>query len=406
MSRVRLLAAAVAVLGVLSAPGCHSCPAHEKAEAQFGLAEFNYQNQQFDQAKRIYMNALENCPELDAAMLGLGNACREYGTDLYRLAQDHFDQNKREAAEKTFQEANQNHGQAERCFRTLLEKDPEDLKPQYGLALLWYQRAASPWSVPYPPGDRRRAEERGRAIDLFSKLVKSAPDLFQAHRYLGLLYFEAGQMDEGRRELKIYHDYQQRWHNVVMGWPQQTPQQKTSKESALRQIEREIEQCREVLLGFYEAVKKERARLEKKPSRTLEEEKSLGVYAQEMLRLEAIVKAFVVTRIGPAELEVWQRCQLYFSSVNRGILQDALGFAFVKQGEDSLVRQKVAERLERGVRYERLSHRSIQIEGDTSTVALVCDRIARKGASPESIELTLRFKLQGGQWMVADHDHP
>jgi hypothetical protein len=122
--------------------------------------------------------------------------------------------------------------------------------------------------------------------------------------------------------------------------------------------------------------------------------------------LEAMVRSFVVTRIGPAELEVWQRCQLYFSSVNRGMLTDTLGFVFVKPGEDFKVRQKVAERLERGTRYTRLSHRSIVIAGDSSTVSLACERVAQAGARPEQAELTLRFKLQGGQWMVADHDHP
>lgn len=405
MSSGRAIGAAAGLVLLLSA-GCHSCPGHEKAEKQFELAEFNYKNQKFDQAKRLYMNALENCPELEPAILGLGNACREYGTDLYRLAQEMYDQGKREAAEKAFKEAGEHHGQAHKCFEDLIKNDEDDLQPKYGLALLWYQRATSPWSVPYPFDDRRRLVERDRAIEIFTLLVKKAPDLYQVHRYLGLLLFVAGRMDMGRPHLRRYHDYQQRWYNVVMSWPQQSAREKEQKEAALKQVEKEIDEAREVLLSYHQAVKRERERLEKKGTRTEEEEKSLAVYAQEMLAMESMIKNFVVTKLGQAELEVWQRCQLYLSSINRGILQDVLGFVFIKPGEDFLVRQKVNERLERGMRYEKLSHRTIVISGDTATVMLVCDRTPRKGAPPESAELTLRFKLSGGQWMAADYDHP
>ncbi len=400
------IATAAALFGALVSAGCHSCPNHERAEAQYGLAEFNYQSQKFDQAKRIYMNALESCPELIEALLGLGNACREYGTDLYRLAQEMYDQGKREAAEKAFKDASENHGQAHKCFEELLQRDPDDLQPKYGLALLWYQRATSPWSVPYPFDDRRRLVERDRAIELFRELSLQKNDLYQVHRYLGLLLFVAGRMDEGRPHLRKYHGYQQRWYNVVMTWPQATQQQKDQKETALRQVEREIDEAREVLLSYAQALKRERERLERNVSLTPEEKKSLAVYVEESLEMDAIIRTFVVTKLGAAELEVWQRCQLYFSSINRGILEDVLGFVFVKPGEDFVVRQKVNERLERGARYEKLSHRTITIVGDTATVALACERTWKRGASPEIADLTLRFKLSGGLWMAADYDHP
>jgi tetratricopeptide (TPR) repeat protein len=407
MSSVPRIGVAALLVAAIASAGCHSCPNHEKAESQFGLAEFNYKSQKFDQAKRIYMNALENCPELEEALLGLGNACREYGTDLYRSAQDLYDQGKREPAQKAFKDANENHGQAHKCFEELLQRHPEDLPPKYGLALLWYQRATSPWSVPYPQDDPRRVVDRDRAIALFNDLSRQKDDLYQVHRYLGLLYFVAGRMDDGRPHLRKYHEYQQRWYNVVMSWPQATQQQKDQKEGALRQVEREIDEAREVLLSYAQALKRERERLERKGAAlTPEEKKSLEMYARESLAMESIIRTFVVTKLGTAELEVWQRCQLYFSAVNQGKLDDVLNFVFVRPGEEFLVRQKVNARLERGAHYEKLSHRTITIAGDTATVALGCERTARRGATPEIAELTLRFKLQGGQWLTADYDHP
>ncbi len=401
----RVLALAAAAAALLSS-GCHSCPGHDRAEAQFALAEFNYQNQKFDQAKRIYMNALENCPELYPALVGLGNACREYGTDQYRLVDELIRQGKQDVAEKVFKEANENHGQAHKCFEEALKREPDDLLPRYGMALLWYQRTSSPWPYPYPEDDRRRAEERNRAIEEFARLVKEKPDLYQARRYLGLSLFVTGRMDEGREHLKEYHDYQQRWYNHVMTWPQQTPQQKEQKETALNQVENEINQCREILVNYFDALKREQERLKRKSSRSPEEEQRLAIYGTELNKGESMMRSLVMTRIGPAELEVWQRCQLYFTSINRGVLQDVLGFVFVKPGEDFVVRQKVAERLDRGARYEKLSHRSIAIAGDTATVGLDCERIASRGARPEKAELSLTFRLAGGQWAVADYDHP
>jgi hypothetical protein len=214
-------------------------------------------------------------------------------------------------------------------------------------------------------------------------------------------------MDDGRPHLRKYHEYQQRWYNVVMSWPQATQQQKDPKEGALRQVEREIDEAREVLLSYAQALKRERERLERKGAAlTPEEKKSLEMYARESLAMESIIRTFVVTKLGTAELEVWQRCQLYFSAVNQGKLDDVLNFVFVRPGEEFLVRQKVNARLERGAHYEKLSHRTITIAGDTATVALGCERTARRGATPEIAELTLRFKLQGGQWLTADYDHP
>jgi tetratricopeptide (TPR) repeat protein len=405
-SRGAFLLAGAAVLGSLLGMGCHACTNHEKAEKQFELAEYNYQNQKFDQAKRIYMNALENCPELEGALVGLGNACREYGTDLYHKVDQLAAQGNKAEAERVFKDANENHGQAHKCFEEALKRNPDDLAPHYGLALLWYQRATSPWPYPYPFDDRRRVEERDRAIAEFERLVKEAPDLYQAHRYLGLCLFVAGRMDEGRPHLKLYHDYQQRWYNVVMSWPQQSSQQKTAKEQALAQVEREIDDVREVLRSYYDAVRKGRDELGKKPTLTPEEKGRLALFVKEQLQLEEILRTFVVTKLGPAELEVWHRCQLYLSSINRGVLDDVLRIVWIKPGEDFVVRQKVAERVERGTRYEKLSHRSIAILGDTATVALVCERTPRRGDRAEKAELNLRFKLSGGEWMAADYDHP
>ena len=173
MSRALVLA------GVAALAACHTCPDHDKASLALENAKGVYDAGRFDQAKSVFQAVLDYCPENYDALIGYANACREYGTQLFGTVDLLVRQNKPDAAKKTYEEANQNHGEADRSFRSALVLQPDDLAPRYGLGLLWYQRATSPVNYPYPLDDRvNRREARDKSIAEFELIVRRHPELW------------------------------------------------------------------------------------------------------------------------------------------------------------------------------------------------------------------------------------
>jgi tetratricopeptide (TPR) repeat protein len=395
------LAGAVALAAGANA-GCHSCSDHKVALVAFDLAEFNYRGGKFDQAKSLYMRAIENCSDHYEALVGLGNACREYGTELYRNVSLLVEQGKPDPAQKMLKEANQNHAESDQYFRTALQRRPDDLLPHYGLGQLWYQRATTTWPFPYALDDRvNRRRDRDQAIREFTLVVQKVPQLYQAHRYLGLLLFAAGQTDEGRAHLKVFHDAQQKVYVHVMARPAETDEMKKQKDLDLRQIEKEIEDVREVLVVYKGELDRQRDLLHTKTGRTAEEEQKLAHVTRETLVLENVIKSFVLTKLGPVERELQQRCTEYLETFNQGALEQILAQVAPRPGEEEL-RNSIRRKVEQGTRYSKVRFTAIVVSGETASVGLVCELATKQGVKPET-EMTFRWQRVGGRWFIADH---
>lgn len=401
MSRAAVLGAAAAA-ALMS--GCHSCPDHRAAMLAQELAYFNYQNGKFDQAKALYIRALENCPNDYDALVGLANASREYGNELFRAAHSLVEQGKLDQARKMFQEANDNHVEAERFFRTAIERRPDDMLPHYGLGQLFYQRAVTPFPFPYPVEDKEnRRRERDAAIQEFRLVVeRGAPQLYQVHRYLGLALFAAGRMEEGRRHLQIFHEAQEKVFNVWVDRPAETDEEKKRKEAALRQLEREIEDVRSLLVVYQEDLERRRDLLQTKSPRSAEDEQELARVTRELLALEGMLRSFVLTRLGPEEMELRRRCGEYLDLFNRGALEQILAQVAPRGGEEEAVRRNLRHKVEQGVKYAKVRFTAIAVAGDQGSVGVVCDLVTPQGVRPGT-ELLLRWQRVGGHWMVAEH---
>jgi tetratricopeptide (TPR) repeat protein len=401
MCRAAVLLAAAAAAFV---SGCHTCPDHRAAELAFELAYFNYQNGKFDQAKSLYIRALENCPDDYDALVGLANASREYGNELFRAAHALVEQGKLDQARKMFQEANDNHVEAERFFRTAIQRHPDDMLPHYGLGQLFYQRAVTPFPFPYPVEDKEnRRRERDAAIREFKLVVeRGAHQLYQVHRYLGLALFAAGKMDEGRYHLQVFHEAQEKMFNVWVDRPAETDEEKKRKEAALRQLEREIEDVRSILLVYQEDLERRRDLLQTKSPRSAEDEQELARVTRELLALEGMLKSFVLTRLGPEEMELRRRCAEYLDLFNRGALDQILAQVAPRGGEEEAVRRTLRRKVEEGTQYTKVRFTTIAVAGEQGSVGVVCDLITRKGVRPQT-ELLLRWQRVGGRWMVSEH---
>jgi hypothetical protein len=54
-----------------------------------------------------------------------------------------------------------------------------------------------------------------------------------------------------------------------------------------------------------------------------------------------------------------------------------------------------------GTQYRKPQYRTIVVSGDTASVGLVCEVVNRKGTRADA-EVTMHWRLIGGQWKVAD----
>lgn len=388
---------------VLGTAGCHSGHDETAAANSFGIAELNYEHRKYDQAKIMYDRTLEACPDHAQAKIGLGNACREFGNILYRNAADLIAQGRNNEAKKLFDDAGVNHLMAFVTFKALMDEDADTAaQAHYGLGLLHYQRATSSGNYPFPQDDRlNRQQERDKAIAELKWVSDNVPGLFVAHRYLGLAYFAAGLFGEGRVHLKTYHDKQQMVYEQVARSPGSSEPEKKKKDGQLRMVEREIQDVREILGEYFMSLQRQRDKMELKKDRTPEELQTLARLARESLEMESYLKSFKLVSMGEGELELRQRCQNFIDVFNKGLVVEILSFMAYSPGEEAQLRRTIEERLAKGVKYRKVQYRTLVIEGLNATVGITCDQVTEKGTRP-GVEFSLRWRMLGGQWRVAE----
>jgi tetratricopeptide (TPR) repeat protein len=400
MSRIGTgMAAAAAIAALLS--GCHTCDDHDASQTAFELAKFNYENKKYDQAKTLYSRCVEMCSDNEEGWLGLANAAREFGNIQYQTAAELAGQGKIQDSKRVFKEATDSHVLAHDIFQRKIKDFPDDMAPHYGLGLFYYQRATSPVPFPFPLDDAlRRGKDRDLAIAEFQRILKKG-ELVQVHRYLGLALFAAGRMDEGRPHLKRYHDIQQGVYEKILQSPGTTDEEKKRKESAMAMVTREIDDIRDVLSEHFMGVSREYDRLRLKRDRTKDEDAKMAKLKRESLELENVIKGFHLTNMGQVEMEVRRRCDDYLRVFNDGQVAEIMGFMAPKQGEEAAVQKAVQERVEQGTKFRKPQYRTIVVSGETASVGLICEVSSKKGTRPEA-ELTMHWRLVGGQWKVSE----
>ncbi len=395
-----LLAGGASVLA-----GCQNCSNDPDVAMYFEMGCRYYETRKFDEAAGRFEAALKKCPDHYPSLIGLGNASREYGNQLYKGAYELTVKNKKEQAKKMFEEANFKHNDAVLCFQRAMGSRPDDMAPHVGLGTLCYQRATSPFPYPYLIEDREnRHRERDKAIEEFRLVVKKHPDTYQVRRYLGLALFAANQIDEGREHLKAYLDYLQGVFDLICeNWPTATEENKKAREEALAGLDRDITEVRDVLTICLAGLRGEHDRiLAVGRPLTPEEQKSSDRISREILATENTISSFSLNRFSPAEQELKDRCIQYLKSFNRGALAECLAFSAAEPGREEAVRRALEDKLGRGVRYGKMRYKAVAIKEDVGTVGLVCD-VAEKGSVQPNVEVKIRWKLVSGQWKVVEH---
>jgi tetratricopeptide (TPR) repeat protein len=405
MSRVIPIGLAVAVtLALLGCDHLSSCERHTQAQEAKKLAKVAYDGGHYDQAKELYNNSVEWCEDNYEARMGLANASRMLGNQLYQLADQNAAAGKLPQAQKIFRQANENHSMADRLLRTAVTEKPDDLEPHYSLGLLWYERATSPISAPYRPDDiDNRQRERDEAVKEFTIVLARQPSSSQSLRYRGLAYLAAGRLEEGAKDLKIFHDSRQDLYNkIVNTWPSSSDPDKKRKDIALRDVEKEIDDVREVLvLELGELVTRAKA-LKRKETLTPQEQQEVGHLTTEQILLEGMIKSFALTSMGEVEQTVVKRCREYLESFNRGNLPEVLSFLGARKGEEKQLKDLVSQKVAKGTQFKKVVFRTAEVAGDRATIGFVCDLIYAQSSHPDT-EVTIRWRLNGGQWLVTDH---
>jgi tetratricopeptide (TPR) repeat protein len=402
MSRRSAVLGAAALAAAALIGGCHTCDDHDGADRSVGLAKFNYENGKYDQARILYTRAVELCPGNVDGWLGLANACRETGNNEFKSAADMAAQGKIQDSKRIFKTAAENHALSYEILQRRIKESPDDMAPHYALGMLFYQRATSVLPFPFPVDDTvNRPKERDLAIAEFKQIVSKAPRAWQAHRYLGLALFAAERMDEGRHHLKIYHDAQQGLYETVLQWPGSSDEEKKRKETALQTVNKEIEEIRDVLGEYFMMVQRDIERLKLKRDKTPEDEAKLARLNTESLVLERTIKGFHLTRLGPVEQELRRRCDDYLTVFNRGEVAEIMAFVAAKQGDEAALQRAVQDRVRLGTKFRKPQYRTIVVSGETASVGLVCEVVNKEGSRPDS-ELTMHWRLVGGQWKVSD----
>jgi tetratricopeptide (TPR) repeat protein len=393
--------AAVLAVGAFSA-GCGNCPDHERSQTSMELGMQWYNSGRYDQAKIMFNNAVEYCPDNEEGWIALANASREHGNTQFKVAADLATQGKGGEVKKVYKEAAESHTLAYDIFHRKIVDFPNDMASHYGLALLHYQRSTSVMPFPFPLDDtQNRQKERDLAIAEFTLVVSKAPQAWQAHRYLGLALFAAGKMEEGRMHLKRFHDAQQALYEKVLMWPSSTDQEKSNKENSLSKVNREIEDIRDVLGEYFMYTQRECERLKMKKNRTPDDDIQMAKLNRESLELEKVIKGFHLTNLGPVELEVRRRCEDLFVVFNRGQVADIMSFVAPKSGEEAAFQRLVQDRVEQGTQFRNIQYRTIVVSGDNASVAAVCEVSSKKGSRPDS-EVTMHWRLVAGQWRLSE----
>jgi tetratricopeptide (TPR) repeat protein len=402
MSRFSTALLVVVVAVGAAALGCHTCEDHKGSETTKELALMNYNAGKYDQAKIMFARCVEKCPSNEEGWIGLANASREHGNTQYKIAADLMTQGKAADVKRVFKDAAESHTLAYEIFHRKIVDFPDDMTPHYGLGLLHYQRATSVLPFPFALNDvTNRPRERDLAISEFQLVVSHAPQAYQARRYLGLALFAAGRMDEGRPQLKAFHDAQQALYEKVLQWPGTTEDEKSRKESALGKVNREIEDARDILGEYFMASQREFERLKLKKNRTPEEDQEMAKLFRETLELEKAIKGFHLTNLGSVELEVRRRCDDLITVFNRGQVAEIMSFVVPKGGEEAAFQRLVQDKVSQGTQFKNTQYRTIVVSGEQASVALVCEVTNSKGTRPDA-ELTMHWRLVGGQWKVSE----
>jgi tetratricopeptide (TPR) repeat protein len=382
--------------------GCHTCEDHQGAQQSFELAKIAFEGGNYFQARQIYALCVERCPDHELGWLGLANASRENGNSLFKSAADMAAQGKLPESKRMFKDAVESHAQAYEIFVRRIKDKPEDMAPHYGLGMLYYQRATSILPFPFPVDDTvNRQKERDLAIAEFQKVLAKHPDAWQAYRYLGLALFAAGRMDEGRPYLKKFHDVQQAVYETVLQKQASSDEEKKRKEIALEKANKEVEDIRDVLGEYFMTIQRDLDRIKLKREKTPEDEAKLAKLNTESLVLERTIKGFHLTRLGPVEQEVRRRCDDYITVFNRGEVAEIMAFVAARQGDEAALQRTVQDRVRLGTKLRKPQYRTIVVSGDTASVGLVCEVVNKDGTRPDS-ELTMHWRLVGGQWKVSD----
>jgi tetratricopeptide (TPR) repeat protein len=397
------LLSAAAALAAASA-SCHTCENHDLSKFLLEEGKRAYSAASFSQAKIFFGKALENCSDNYDALVGLGNACREYGNELYRNCNFLLEQRKTDEYRKEFQKANQNHAECDQYLRAAIKLKPDDLLPRYGLGLLWYNRATAPIAAPWIPADgTNRRADRDRAIDEFSRIVQKHPQAYEARKYLAMVLLAAGRLDDTLPHLKAYHDSRQALYEGLLKWPQDTEEAKKRKEAALAHVEKEIADVRDILTVAHQESLRERDALSLKPGRTAAEEQRLGAATRQALALENMIRSFVIVHFGEVELALRERCEMYFALFNKGDLDFLLAQVEPRLRELESVRRAYADRIGEGTQFRNVRYRtiSVSVDGASAGVTLVSNIVSKKGTQADR-QVSLRWRQVDGQWLVSE----
>ncbi len=402
MSRIAITLVAAAATVFLG--GCHDYAQDREILQLMDVARMNYDAKKFEFAAQLYISVLERDGSHFEARRGLANAWREYGNDVFRSADQLLETRRPDDARKKAEEANKFHSDSERLLRGMLKDFPDELGPRYDIGLLWWQRASSPIEFPYARNDKdRRQRDRDTAIGEFILVVEKVPDAYDAHRYLALALFAAARPEEAREHLNVYHIARQKLYNHILTWSTASEESKERKKKGLEHVEREIEEVRSVLMVYHDETQKAHDQLLSKGKENLNEDerRQLAIHTRELLALENMMRDFVVINLGPEELALRQRCREYLNSVNKGMASDVASFVAMKDGDEARVERAIRERLDAGTQYKKVNFRSIIVSGESGSVAFECDLVTKKGTRPRA-DVTLRWRMTSGQWMVVD----
>jgi hypothetical protein len=397
----RVLVPALAAVALLQ--GCHNCLDDPRVRVSYEYAKKQYDASRFDEAKKLYLMCLETCPDFYEGMLGLANTCREYGTRLFVSTNELAMQRKADQAQKMHQTAKENHALALTWFEKTMELDPRDERPHYGVGLLYYQRATSPVPYPYATGDKGRQKERDLAIREFRICIEKVPSSYQAHRYLALSLFASGQMDEARQHLVTYHDFVQRTYDHIFAtWPSSEEAEKKRKEEALRGLEKEVTEVREVLVVYRDELDRRKKELEgRRDAITPDERQELARTTRELLEMSDTVRSFSTAGGSPSEQALRGRCLEYLKCFNRQSLPECLSFLVPGSPQESALSRKIQELMEQGVRYENFRFKTVSAPSDQGTVSISCTVVVR-GESKTAAEMTFQWKMVSGVWRLTE----
>jgi hypothetical protein len=78
-----------------------------------------------------------------------------------------------------------------------------------------------------------------------------------------------------------------------------------------------------------------------------------------------------------------------------------MSFVVPKAGEEAAFQRLVQDKVSQGTQFKNTQYRTIVVSGEQASVALVCEVTNSKGTRPDA-ELTMHWRLVGGQWKVSD----